>query len=273
MEVWQLVVLVAVGCVAGFVNVNAGGGSLLTMPVMVFMGMPGPVANGTNRIAIMAQNIAAVAGFARKGFSEFRVSLSLALCTLPGAAVGASLGVKLQGVWFNRVLAAVMVGVMIIMAAKRRKPRPADGETQTEPEPEGGASRRRFIVAHLLMVLLGFYGGFIQAGIGFLMMAVLHRVMRLDLVRVNMHKVFIIGVYGVVALGIFAMRGKVLWIPGLCLAVGNSAGGWFGSHFAVKRGEKAIRIVLYVALIAMAAKLLIPPAAWRWLMSVVGIGS
>ncbi len=266
-----MMVLVAVGCVAGFVNVNAGGGSLLTMPVMVFMGLPGPVANGTNRVAIMAQNIAAVAGFARKGFSEFRVSLSLALCTLPGAAIGAYLGVKLQGVWFNRVLAAVMVAVMIIMAAKRKNTGAAEGETQTEPE--GGASRRRFIVAHLLMVLLGFYGGFIQAGIGFLMMAVLHRVMRLDLVRVNMHKVFIIGVYGVVALGIFAMRGKVLWIPGLCLAVGNSAGGWFGSHFAVKRGEKAIRIVLYVALIAMAAKLLIPPAAWRWLMSVVGIGS
>ncbi len=81
--------------------------------------------------------------------------------------------------------------------------------------------------------------------------------MRLDLVRVNMHKVFIVGIYTIVALSIYAWNGNIVWIPGLCLAVGNSTGAWVGAHLAVKKGEKVIRIVLYVALIAMAAKLVL----------------
>ena len=74
MDYWQGEILVLVGCVAGFLNVMAGGGSLLTIPVMIFMGVPGPVANGTNRIAILAQNITAATTFFKKGFSDFKLT-------------------------------------------------------------------------------------------------------------------------------------------------------------------------------------------------------
>ncbi|MCP4843139.1 MAG: TSUP family transporter, partial [Halieaceae bacterium] len=80
LELWQAGLLVVVGTIAGFLNVMAGGGSLLTVPVMVFMGIPGPVANGTNRIAILAQNLTAITTFARRGFRDFKLSLTLALC-------------------------------------------------------------------------------------------------------------------------------------------------------------------------------------------------
>jgi hypothetical protein len=136
---------------------------------------------------------------------------------------------------------------MILMAMKKRK------TENTQPVKE--VSRRRVIAAHVLMVVAGFYGGFIQAGVGFILMAILHRVLGLDLVRVNMHKVFIVGVYTLVALAIFAYRGNVVWFAGLFLAVGNSVGAWVATHFAVKKGERIIRIVLYVALIAMVVKL------------------
>ena len=105
------------------------------------------------------------------------------------------------------------------------------------------------------MVGIEFYGGFIQAGVGFLLMAVLHQVMRLDLVRVNMHKVFIVATFTVVALTVYVIHGKVWWLPGVCLAVGNALGGWLGSQLSVTRGEGFIRGVLYVALIAMAIRL------------------
>jgi uncharacterized membrane protein YfcA len=108
------------------------------------------------------------------------------------------------------------------------------------------------------MVVVGFYGGFIQAGVGFLLMAALSRVIGLDLVRVNMHKVFIVGFFTLAALIIFAARGQVLWIPGLALAVGNSIGGWIGSQLSVLKGERWIRNTLYVALFLMAIKLLWP---------------
>ncbi len=240
--------LAAIGVLAGFINVMAGGGSLLTLPAMVFFGLPGPVANGSNRIAILVQNISAVSGFFRQGFSDFRLSVTLALCALPGAILGAWLGVRLQGEWFNRVLAGVMIMVMILMAARK----PA-GTTAAA----GAVSRTRLVWAHILMVGAGLYGGFIQAGVGFILMAILHRVLRLDLVRVNMHKVFIVGVYTVPALAVFALTGSVRWRVGLFLAAGNAAGAWLATHLAVKKGEGIIRIILYVALTIMALRLLL----------------
>jgi len=252
MEFWELVLLCAVGVVAGFVNVMAGGGSLLTMPMMVFMGLPGPVVNGTNRVAIFIQNIAAVVGFFRQGFSDFRLSLSLTLCALPGTIVGAMLGTRLEGVWFNRVLAGVMMAVMLLMLRKKKK-RTGTVEQESHEPP----SPQRRWAAHLLMIGAGFYGGIIQAGVGFIMIAILHRTLGLDLVRVNMHKVFIIGVYTLVALVVFASQGQVDWLLGLLLAVGNAAGAWIGTHYAVKKGERLIRIILNIALVAMAAKLLL----------------
>ena len=248
MELWKAGLLFAVGGLAGFINVMAGGGSLLTMPALVFMGMPGPVANGTNRIAILLQNVSAVSSFFKRGFSDFRLSLTLTLCALPGTLLGAWLGTHLTGDWFNRVLAAVMVVVMILMArGTTRKEDANNNET---------VSHKRTVIAHLLMVIAGLYGGFIQAGVGFIMMAILHRVLRLDLVRVNMHKVFIVGVYTLFALAVFAWNGQVRWMEGLILAAGNMTGGWISAGFAVEKGEKPIRILLNILLVILALKLL-----------------
>ncbi|MEM7387374.1 MAG: sulfite exporter TauE/SafE family protein, partial [Verrucomicrobiota bacterium] len=190
LEYWQLALLAALGIIAGVLNVIAGGGSLLTLPTMIFMGLPEAVANGTNRVAILAQNVSAVSGFRRKGFSDFKLSLTLALASVPGALLGAHAGALIRGPLFNLILSVVMIGVIILMARKK-KPAPA----ATEIVSNQPLSRSRFLWGHLGMVGVGFYGGFIQAGVGFLLMAVLHNVMKLDLVRVNMHKVFVVGAF------------------------------------------------------------------------------
>lgn len=276
MELWQSALLLAVGAAAGFLNVMAGGGSLLTVPTMVFLGMPGPVANGTNRIALLVQNIVAVGTFFRRGYSDFRLSLTLAAASLPGAIIGAYAGTRLDGVWFNRTLAAIMIGVMILMATRRnaraskqaRTP-PPGVETNlpdervdeaaglaVEAPPAKAIEPRRLLWGHLGMGALGFYGGFIQIGIGFLIMPLLHRVMGLDLVRVNMHKVFVIGVYTVAALAVFASRVEIVWLAGAALAAGNALGGWLGAHTSVSRGEGVIRFVLYSVLVVFVVKLL-----------------
>jgi len=110
MEPWQLLLLFVAGVAAGWVNTLAGGGSILTVPVMVFLGLPGPVANGTNRIGIIAQNVASVWGFFRRGFSDFKLSASLSACAAVGAFFGANAGVRLEGVWFERTRAAMSMG-------------------------------------------------------------------------------------------------------------------------------------------------------------------
>ena len=247
MELWQGALIFVLGILSGFLNVIAGGGSLLTVPVMVFMGIPGPVANGTNRIGILTQNIAAVITFFRKGFSDFRLSLTLSAMTIPGSIMGAYLGTRLEGVWFNRVLAIIMIGIMLVMAFDR-----GDSVNKTGKQ----VSRKRMIIGHLLMIGVGFYGGFIQIGVGFLVMPVLNRVLGIDLVRVNMHKVFIAAVYTIVALIIFASQVQILWLLGACLGVGNAIGGWLGTHMTISKGERLIRIVLNSVLVVFVIKLL-----------------
>ena len=248
MELWQVITLILVGTVAGFINVIAAGGSMITVPVMVFMGIPGPVANGTNRIAILAQNITAVITFFRKGYSDFKLSLTLALCALPGAVAGAFIGTRLEGAWFNRTLAVIMLAIMVITATRK--------ETQVNASDEVEISRKRLVAGHLLMVVAGFYGGFIQIGVGFILIPILSRVLGLDLVRTNMHKVFIIAVYTVAALAVFATQLELLWMAGLALALGNSIGGYLGAHFTITRGERPIRIVLNTVLVGFIIKLL-----------------
>lgn len=248
METWEIILLTLAGVVAGWLNVLAGGGSLLTVPLMVFMGIPGPVANGTNRIAILMQNITAVTTFRKRGLSDFRLSLSLAAAASIGAVFGANVGVHLEGEWFDRVLALIMIGVMIIMGHS--------GLKGGGPAPDNDGKAKNLLLGHVLMIGAGFWGGFIQLGVGFILMPILHRVMGFNLVLTNMHKVFVVLVYTVVALVVFASQLQLLWWVGLWLALGNSIGGWLGAHTAITRGENWIRWVLNLTLAAFILKLL-----------------
>lgn len=246
MEYWQILLLLVVGIFAGWLNVLAGGGSLLTVPVMIFMDIPAPVANGTNRIAILAQNFTAVVTFFRKGFSDFKLSLSLSAAASFGAIGGAWLGVDLDGVWFDRILAIVMIIVMFLMATGK-KVTYAENENQ-QP--------KNLILGHICMIGAGFWGGFIQIGVGFILMPILHRVMGFNLIRVNMYKVFIVLSYTIVALSIFATQLQLLWWAGLGLAIGNSIGGWYGAHTTIHKGDVWIKRVMYIALSCFIVKLL-----------------
>lgn len=244
-DIVKAALLFAAGVASGWINVMAGGGSILAVPVMVFMGLPGPVANGTNRIGIIAQNIAAVTGFFRKGFSDFKLSASLAACAAVGAFFGANAGVRLDGIWFERTLALIMIGVLIIMMTGAGQ--------KTVP---AGQKAKNLVLGHILFIGAGFWGGFIQIGVGLIQVPILNRVMGLDLVRANMHKVFVALVFSVVALSVFAAQVDIEWGLGVALGLGYALGGWLGAGSAVTRGEALIKKVFYLALAAMAVKLL-----------------
>ncbi|MEM7467526.1 MAG: sulfite exporter TauE/SafE family protein [Pseudomonadota bacterium] len=245
---YSLLALIGVG--AGFINVLAGGGSLLTVPALLFMDVPGPVANGTNRIAIIAQSFTAVIAFFKRGYHNLKLSVTLAASLLPGAIIGAYLGTEIAGVVFNRLLAIVMLAVMLSSLLESKTPAASQRKSAS-------TTPRRVVLTHLLIAVIGFYGGLIHIGIGFFIMPVLHRVAALDLIEVNAHKMAIILPYSVVALVIFARESGVMWVAGLALAIGNSVGGWLGVHFAVKQGERLIKIIFNLALLALIIKLLI----------------
>ena len=250
MEYWQAITLLLVGIVAGVINIMAAGGSMITVPVLVFMGIPGPVANGTNRIAVVLQNITAVITFFRKGYSNFKLSLTLTLCALPGVVVGAFLGTRLEGLWFNRTLALVLIAILLVMTFGK------DKKVKQHLSPATPVTAKRIYAAHLLMLIPGFFGGFIQIGVGFILLPILNKVLGIDLVHANMHKAFIIGAYTIVALAIFMTQVELLWLYGICLGLGNSIGAWLGAHLSINKGEKLIKIVLNTVLFIFIIKLL-----------------
>lgn len=247
MTLLQELLLFGVGLFAGYINVMAGGGSLLTVPVMLFLGLPAPVANGTNRIAILAQSVVSCGVFLRKGLGELKLSLTLGLATLPGALIGALLGVHLEGVWFNRLLAVIMIAVMSLMLFERKT---AGNAVQAHGRPQ------RVILTHVLMLGVGFYGGIIQVGVGFIIMPILHRVMGLDLLRVNMHKIFLVLPFTALSLVVYAGQAGVDWSAGLFLALGNALGGWLSTHMMISKGERIIKILFNIVLAAFIIKLI-----------------
>ena len=240
-----LPLLALAGIAAGFLNVMAGGGSLLTLPVLLLAGVPAPVANGTLRISIVAQNLVAIGTFRRHGFKELKEALWLSLFACAGAVGGASLGVRISGPWFDRIVALTMVAVTVLIFRGKK----------AQAAPALNPSRRW--LGYAALVVAGAWGGFIQVGVGFLLMPALHRILGMDLVRVNMYKVVIVLPYTILALAIFAWQSHILWMAGLALALGNSAGGWLGARLTVSRGEPLIRAVFLVAVAAMAVSLLL----------------
>jgi uncharacterized membrane protein YfcA len=245
----KLLLLFAVGNIAGIINVNAGGGSSLTLPALIFLGLNPTVANGTNRIGILIQNLSAIVSFRHQKYHQFKTSLILALFTLPGAVLGAMLSVRLSDEWFQRILGIIMIGVVGSMIFNRRKP--SGGTVQSMENTE----KKNWLI-YPAMLGIGFYGGFIQMGVGFILMAALYHILSLALVKVNMHKVFIVFIYTLPALLVFGLSGKVNWGYGLVLAAGTSFGAWWGARIAVKGGDRIIRLLLGLAIFIMALKLL-----------------
>jgi uncharacterized membrane protein YfcA len=244
MDFLNVLLLFGVGSIAGFINVNAGGGSSITLPTLIFMGLDGALANGTNRIAIFIQNIFAVASFRKNEMHQFKTSTELSLFTLPGAILGAILASRISNVMFERILGGVLIFIVISLLFSH---------SYKDRNLEKKERRSWWIYPALLGI--GFYGGFLQIGVGFLFMAALYHLLRVDLITVNMHKVFIILIYTLPALLIFIWTGNVNWKFGLALAAGNALGGWWGAHAAVKGGERVIRIILAVAISIMSLKL------------------
>ncbi len=237
--------LLAGGLVAGFVNTVAGGGSVVTLPILMEVaGLPATVANGTNRIAILLQNVAGVSGYAKGGVLEPRRVLPVLPALLVGALAGAWGATMVSPEAMKKVFAGVIVLVALSVVVKPSRWLGGSEKSMAEPW------------RSLAFFGIGVYGGFVQAGVGFLLLAGLVLGSGFDLVRGNAAKVFLVLLYTPLTLLLFWRAGQVAWLIGLVLAVGNMSGALLASWLAVKKGAGWIRWVLVVAALAAAARML-----------------
>lgn len=244
MSPFGFVACAVIGFVSGMINVVAAGGSFLTLPLLLFLGFPAAVANGTNRVGVLSQNISGVIGFYRHDVLPLKWALRVSVPALAGAALGVWGALNVPDIAFRRTLSIVMLAMTLgTLLHKSLK-----GERRSEPQRPWHWS---MVVGFFLM---GIYGGFLQAGVGFLVLA-LTTVAGLDLVRGNAVKVFAVMLLTLLSLAVFASTGRVDWPAGIALGVGNMLGATVGVRVAVLKGHKWLEHVVTVTVVIFAVML------------------
>ncbi len=245
---WALLVLGA--ALAAIVNTMAGGGSMLVLPLMLALGLPPGIANGTLRVGVLVQSISAVATFHQRGERPYGYVARLALPIVVGAGAGTVLATRLD----DEILLPI-IGVLLALWALVLLLRPGRFlEARGEPRAPGPA-------VLLAAVGVGFYGGFLQVAVGFPLLALLTVGVGLPAVRANAAKVALTLVYTLVSLPIFAAAGQVAWPEGIALAVGSVVGGWVGARWQLRSGAGVVRWFVVVTATASGGAML-----WRSLM-------
>lgn len=247
MEWYLYPAVIAAGFLAGFINTLAGSGSLITLPLLIFVGLPAPIANGTNRVAVLLQNVVGVSGFHQQKILDVRGAMILGIPAFFGSIIGAQIAVNLDEALMRKAIGIVMIIMLVVILFRPKKW--MHGDLQMMAKVPNAWKL-------ILFFFIGIYGGFIQAGVGIFLLAGLVLGVGYDLVRANAVKVGIVLVFTIAALGVFLRNGQVNLYIGLVLAVGNMFGAWTATRFAVERGAIWVRRILIAVVIISAASLL-----------------
>jgi len=246
MEWYAYIAVVAIGVVAGIINTLAGGGSLITLPLLMALGLPPNVANGTNRIAIFLQNVVGVTSFHREKVMDFPGGFRVGIPAVAGSIAGAFIAVNMNDEVMKLAIGGIMILMFFVILLKPN--RWIRSHEAHPPIP--------YWLQVIVFFLVGIYGGFIQAGVGFFLIASLVLGSGFELVKANALKLFIILLYTPFALLIFFLHRDVNLGMGLLLAAGTMTGAWIGTRIAVKWGAVFIRYFLLLAILIAASKLI-----------------
>jgi len=247
MPLYYYALIILAGMAAGFINVLAGNGSLITLPILIFVGLPANIANATNRVGVLMQNVVGTYGFYSKGRLDVRGALLLAIPMTLGSILGARIAVDINEAVFKQVLAIVMIIMLVLMFVDPNR-------WLQEKSREG--SPKLTVVRFLVFFAIGIYGGFLQAGVGIFLLSALVLGAGYNIVRANAVKVAMVLVSALVSLVVFQANSQIDWSIGIVLGVGNMIGAWLATRFAIDKGAVWVRRFVIVVIIVSAAQLL-----------------
>lgn len=236
----EAVLIFGGGLFAGFINSMAGGGSLLTVPLLSLAGVSGLLANGTNRVAVLLQNLGSGYGYSRHRIARVDQVLPILVPALAGGLVGALIVSRVDDELFERVFGVLMLPMLAFSLWK--------------PKHDAGPKAWPMAVNVGVFFALGVYAGAIQAGVGLILLMLLGRA-GYDLITANAIKTYIILGVTAIAVGIFAFEGQVVWLPALVLSAGMTLGGYIGSQVAIEGGERVIKPVLVMSVIVLTGRM------------------
>lgn len=243
---WHIYLLaILAGILAGVVNTLAGSGSLVTLPMLLFLGLPANVANATNRVGVTVQNVVGIAAFRQSGRLELKGGLWLTVPAMLGSILGARIALDLSEQTMNTAIGIVMVVMLgLILFEPKRWLRPKSEVKEGRPS----------IGVLALFFLIGIYGGFIQAGVGVLLLTAMVVGIGYSLVDANAIKLMIVLAVTAVALMIFGASGQVNWPLGALMAAGQSTGAWLAARFASRHKDANLwvrRLLIAVVLVSI----------------------
>lgn len=245
MRALDLAALVAAGAGAGVMNALAGGGTLLSFPTLVLLGIPARIANATSTVALVPGALASFAGYWPEARSHKRWLTVLLLPSLVGGALGSVLLLLTPERTFARLAPWLVLFATALFAWQSRRAR-SGTDTDAPPDPAVRGSRGLAVAAQFGVAL---YGGYFGAGIGILMLAILAALGLTNIHAMNGLKNFFGTCINGVAAAIFLASGAVDWRAGLPLLVGAIAGGYAGARFGRRIGrDRARRAVIAVGL-------------------------
>lgn len=239
-----IVILVGAGILTGFINVFAGGGSLITMPLLVLLGLPVSVANGTNKLGLIFGGAAGTVNFAKRGEINFKEVFPVIPVSLTGVFLGSKLSINIDDRFYTLTLSIVMVIMLLVILIKpQRFLKFGNGEVNI----------KKLMIS---FSIIGFYAGFIQVGMGYLVITALSLSTNFNLLKITAYKVVIAGfIFVSISTSIFIFYGKVNFIYGLALGGGNALGAYIASNVAIENGDKIFKPILIASVVGMSVKL------------------
>ncbi len=246
MGIAEFTALVLSGILVGFINTLAGGGSIISLSILIMLGLPASVANGTNRVAIALQNVVAVSSFKQQKVLEARKALYLSIPAIFGSLAGAWIAVDINEAVFEKAVGIIMLVMLVFVLFKPQQYIYGRAEVSEKP------IRWKTYVAFFF---IGIYAGFIHMGVGYFLLAGIVLGAGYDLVKANAIKVLIILAYAPFTLAIFYLHHEINWIFGLVMALGNMLGAWIASRMAVKKGVAFVKWVIVVVILMTSAQM------------------
>jgi len=236
----EILILVFSGLMVGFINTLAGGGSIISLSVLMMLGLPAPVANGTNRIAIAIHNFVAASSFKRQKVLDTKKGFWLAVPAMVGSVIGAMIAVDINKEALEKAMAVIMIVMLVFIIYK-----PQNWIVERTKLVEKKVS----FLQILLFFSIGVYGGFLQMGVGYFLLAALVINAGYELVKANAVKVLIILLYSPFAIFVFLINGQINWAYALTMTIGNVSGALIASKMAVNKGANFVRWVIVVVVV------------------------
>ena len=238
MESNEIILLLVSGVIVGIINTLGGGGSVISMALFMAMGLPVNVANGTNRIAVVLQNLSSTLTFIRKRMLDIKSGLLLSIPAIIGNIIGSMVAMEVDDTTFRICLSVVLAVILVYLIFDRQRPHLHTGHSLTIRWWH-----------YIWFLIVGFYGGYIYIGLGFLILAVTIWTMKLDIITANVLKGCVIFLSTPFALAVFMINGQVDYGVGLLHGAGNIIGAVMASHWAIGWGVKFVKVFTLVVIV------------------------